>query len=295
MTNFKTTLLILLSLIMVHSSFSQNALTNGDNYYLISMDDITAAKINSKVIADFRPNESTNFFYIWANTYIYKYVTTTNFFGENQPWISLEVGTQAWAGGGFFTSNTRELNKLPQLLADTTDYRLHFAMKSTDTSVHLIGLSGLNNTEFAVGAQSFNDNGIYKSPLCDFPRDGQWHSIEIPVSKLINKGLSYSSDIVDTNVFYILSGGIVGTDMELDAVFYYKKNNINTGIEQINENKLEYIDKNIHVFNQSSPVELYNLMGQKLKSTNERTMNIADMQAGIYIVRSGKNKMKIRL
>lgn len=295
MTNFKTYLLILLSLILVRSSFSQNALTDGDNYYLISMDDISASKINSKVVADFRPNEITDFFYIWANSYTYQSALSTNFFGENQAWISLEVGTQGWSGGGFYTSNTEAMNKLSQLMTDTTDYRLHFAMKSTDNKVHLVGLSGEHTIEFAVGPQPFNDNGISKSPLCDFPRDGQWHSMEIPVSKLIDRGLSYSKDMNAMNIFYILSGGAVGTDMQIDAVFFYKKVNINTAIEQIYENKLQYVNKKIHVFNQSSRLELYNLMGQKLKSTNESTMSIADMQAGIYIIRSGKNSMKIRL
>lgn len=295
MTNLKTTLFILLSLIMVRNSHSQNVLTDGDNYYLISMDDISASKISSKVIADFRPNEITDFFYIWVNSYTYQSPSTTNFFGENKAWISLEVGTQGWSGGGFYTSNSEAMNKLPQLMADTTDYRLHFAMKSTDNTVHLVGLSGVNTIDFAVGAQPFNDNGMSKSPLCDFPRDGQWHSMEIPLSKLIDRGLSYSKGMNAMNIFYILSGGITGTNMQIDAVFFYKKTNTNTALEQINENRLKYIDKTIHVFNQSSSLELYNLMGQKLKSTNESTMSIADIQAGIYIIRSGKNAMKIRL
>lgn len=297
MTNFKTYLLILLSLILVRSSFSQNALTDGDNYYLISMDDISASKINSKVVADFRPNQSTNNLYIWADTYTPENVTGLNSFGDaNVSWVSLIVNTVGWSGAGFHSTNTALLDKLATVTANPENYFLHFAVKSSDNACHLFGMDGQSNIKFSIGPTPFIDNGVSTPTITNFPRDGEWHTIEIPMTTLKQMGLSYSTNNMDSkNVFWLLSGGVPGVKLELDAIFIYEKK-LNTAIdnESVSDNFI-VTPKTLCLPNASEPLELYNAMGIKIKSTHESTIGIDNLAKGIYIVRSGKNTIKIRL
>lgn len=301
MTNFKTLLIIFMSQMMAQSSFSQEVLTNGDNYYLISMDDSDAAKISSRVVADFRPNNSTNILYIWDNTYSPGTCTGLNSFGtENANWISLIVNSVNWSGAGLNCKNTASLNKLAAITADPANYYLHLAIKSNDNATHLFGIEGQTFVRFAVGSTSFNDNGIIVPAITDFPRDGAWHTIEIPMTTLKQMGLLYSANnptysTFGINIFWFLSGGVPGVKLELDAVFIYEKK-VNTAIdnESMSANFI-VTNKTISLPNAAEPLELYNTLGTKIRTSQESTLGIEDLAKGIYIVRSGKNTIKIRL
>ena len=54
----------------------------GSNYYVIAMDATTFTSIQSKVVADFRPDDVTKFLYVWENTYSAGTSTGPNFYGE---------------------------------------------------------------------------------------------------------------------------------------------------------------------------------------------------------------------
>ncbi|MFT3754317.1 MAG: hypothetical protein QM800_16055 [Paludibacter sp.] len=297
MTNFKTTLLILLNLIVVSNSFSQNdALTNGDHYYLISVDDISAFKISSKVVADFRPNENTNQLYIWDNTYLPGVVSGPNSFGDaNATWISVVVNNVGWSGAGFYSSDAYLLDKLATVTANPDNYYFHISVKCSNNKSFLFGMDGQSNIRFAVGSTTYSDGGTNYQPITDFPRDGEWHTIEIPMAALKQMGLLYSVGMGSKNVFWFLCGGVAGVALEMDGIFIYEKK-LNTAIdnESVSDNFI-VTRKTVCLPNASEPLELYNAMGVKIKSTHESTMGIDDLAKGIYIVRSGKNTIKIRL
>ncbi len=195
----------------------------GTEYFPIVLDGITAGTLGSKIKADFRPDEVNNFLYIWDNTFNPGTSTGPNPFGEVEPWTSLIVGTNGWSGGGFFSKSTADLDKLVPLTANTDKYYLHMAIKSRSSATYVFGMDGQSNVKFAVGPTAFNDNGTMIEPLADFPRDGEWQKIEIPLSTLKANGLLYSTGMVDKNVLWFLAGGVTGTTLEIDAVFLYKK------------------------------------------------------------------------
>jgi len=97
------------------------------------------------------------------------------------------------------------------------------AIKTRSNATFVFGLDGQSNVRFAVGPTAFNDYGVLIQPLADFPRDGEWQKIEIPLSTLRSNGLLYSRDMGSRNVFWFLGGGVAGTTLEIDAVFLYKK------------------------------------------------------------------------
>jgi hypothetical protein len=195
----------------------------GTEYYPIILDGVTATTLGTKIKGDFRPDEVNKFLYIWDGTFIPGTPTGPNCFGKVEPWTSLVVGTNGWSGAGFFCKDAATLDKLVPVTANPTGYYLHIGIKSRSNAVFVFGLDGQSNVKFAVGSAPFNDNGTIIQPLADFPRDGEWQKIEIPMSTLKTNGLLYSTGMVDKNVLWLLAGGVTGTALDLDAVFIYKK------------------------------------------------------------------------
>lgn len=60
-------------------------------------------------------------------------------------------------------------------------------------------------------------------PYMDFTRDNEWQEIEIPVSHLRDLGVFYDQPFSDVNILAFLAGGVQGTTLDMDAVFFYKK------------------------------------------------------------------------
>lgn len=195
----------------------------GTEYYPIILDGVTAEKLGTKIKADFRPDEVTKFLYIWDATFTPGTPSGPNCFGEVEPWTSLVVGSIGWSGAGFNCKDAAALDKLAPLTANPDKYYLHIGIKSKSNATYVFGLEGQSNVRFAVGSTSFNDNGIVFEPIADFPRDGEWQKIEIPLSTLKTKGLLFNTGMGDKNVFLFLAGGVPGTTIDLDAVFIYKK------------------------------------------------------------------------
>lgn len=196
---------------------------NGTEYFLISMDGVTATKLGTKVKADFRPDELKKFLYIWDNTFTAGTSSGPNPFGEVEAWVSLSVGTIGWSGAGFNCKDGVELDKLVPITTSPDKYYFHMAIKSKSAATFVFALDGQSGVKFAVGPAPFNDNGTIIQPLADFPRDGEWQKIEIPMSTLKTKGLLYSTGMGEKNVLWFLAGGAAGTELNIDGVFIYKK------------------------------------------------------------------------
>lgn len=195
----------------------------GSEYFPIILDNVTAAALGTKIALDLRPDEITRFLYIWDNTFTAAESTGPNFYGEVEPWTSLIVSNIGWSGAGYFVADAAYTDGLAKITATPADYTLHIGIKSKDNATHVFGLEGQSNVRFAVGPTNFNDNGTIYEPIADFTRDGEWHEIEIPMTTLVEKGLFYSTGMGTKNVFLVLSGGVAGTTLDLDAVFIYKK------------------------------------------------------------------------
>ena len=202
---------------------SFRACLTGSNYFLISMDNVTAATLGNRVVADYRMNNNTESFMIWDNTYSVIPCTGTNFFGENQSWRNLVVNNLPWSGAHFYCSDVSLLEKFASVEVNSAGYYLHIGIQSSDSTVFLFGLFDEPGMQFAVGSHGFNENGKIVQPLADFPRDGMWHEIEIPLYKLNTELYQYNSSMGGKNVLWFLSGGVAGTKVNIDALFIYKK------------------------------------------------------------------------
>lgn len=197
----------------------------GSNYYIIQLDAVSQEKIQDKIVANLAVDEEKTFLYVWENTYVAGEATGKNFYGEAESWVSLTVSTVGWSGCGFFSKNVTELNKLADVYNNPDGYYFHMAFKSTDQGSHLISVIGDGDTagKFAIG--DYTDQGKTYKSVSDITRDGEWNEIEIPMSDLISQGLIYGNNVSAEghNIMTALSGGTQGVNLQMDAVFIYKK------------------------------------------------------------------------
>ena len=187
----------------------------------IIMDETTFATCNSNsaVVADFRPNNQDRFLYIWVETYDSLTTAGLNSMGNTDGYLSLRVTDQGWAGAGFcLTDNGNSWQAAEQLraaiVANPDNYYLHMAIKSTDNYSHCFYLFNTEATKFTLGNRSVYDGPVYS----DFTRDGAWQEFYIPMSTYASALASVTCG-ENTNMFVMLSEGVPGAMLNLDAVY----------------------------------------------------------------------------
>ncbi|MBR4827122.1 MAG: hypothetical protein IKZ91_04490 [Bacteroidales bacterium] len=208
---------------------SLHASLQGSNYYLIQLDGTTYEKISSKVVADLRPDDQAKFLYVWESTYTGGETSGKNFYGVVEGWICLRVTSVGWSGAGWYINNKDGLApqwaKMKDLANGTSSYYLHVGYKGAAGVAHILGFGYGDEYKFAVGDGSLEDAGKNYNAIAPISNGGkfvagEWNEYEI---KLSDMGIDFSKDIADGNVFWCLSGGVTGTQIDLDAVFVYKK------------------------------------------------------------------------
>ena len=191
------------------------------DYVLIYLGDQEAAQMDGKILADYRVNDVNNFLWIWSGTYASNPTDTLmNSFGYSEGYTSLNVTNVGWSGLGFASQNQ---GKDLSMLDDT--YYLHFAMKASDEEAHATHAVGVGDAHFAIGNQPFNDNGNTFGILGDYYRDGEWYNFDIPYSEIQARANPVFADPTNYlgNVISFLSGGVTGTELNFDAIFFYRK------------------------------------------------------------------------
>lgn len=181
----------------------------------------------SKVVADFRIDESAGKnLYVWASgeTYNAGEGTGVNFFGHNEGYLSLVVAAPAgWSGFGINmgTAYIKDVKALRDaIVANPDDFYLHLAMKATTTGNHQFYTFGDAVSSFAIGAATIEKGEV----IGDFTRDGAWYEFDVPMAKFANAIAGI--DIKDGeghDILSCLSGNQVGSQLNLDAVYFYKK------------------------------------------------------------------------
>lgn len=204
-----------------YSGNTSDGTPKGAQIWPIWLDGTTFAANANKVVSDFRPDNINNNLYIWENTYTAGAGTGLNFYGYREDYLSLVVGSQGWSGGGLNLGNASSAAAAEQLrkdiVADPGSYYLHIAIKSTTAGNHRFYMFNDEATSFVIGTGTA-EQGIV---IGDFTRDGSWAEFDIPMSMFANtlSGLTFPTE---GNFFCFLSGGQVNTQLDLDAVYFYK-------------------------------------------------------------------------
>ena len=205
-----------------HATFD---LTAGRDYVLIALGEEEAQQIKALTLADYRPNDTSNFLYIWEGTYQSTASQGVNSMGYEEEYTAVKVANGSWSGLGFASTGGTGTGKDLSMIDDS--YYLHFAIKGDDAQ-HVSHAIWAGSAKFSLGRAAFNDNGTLYGLLGDFYRDGKWYNFDIPVSKLqefANPIFDNAGNYLD-NAIALLSGGNQGVNVSLDAVFFYRKDAI---------------------------------------------------------------------
>ncbi len=194
----------------------------GSSYVVINLDDASFNHIASKVAQDLRVDDVTRHLYVWDGTYAGGTCAGVNFYGEAAEWTSLVVTNIGWSGAGWF--NDKETPAIASDAADLANWKFHVAYKGAAGKAHIINLYWNGGTyKFAIGEGSLDDAGASYSAIA--PISGKfvandWNEYEVA---LTDTGMDYTKAGKSDNIVGVLSGGVQGTTIDLDAMFFYKK------------------------------------------------------------------------
>lgn len=190
--------------------------TNNYSYFVISLPDEEFEKIADKAL-DMRVNDADMFYYPWEGTY--------NTLEVASGWGVEVVENTTWSGLGFNYQNLETLANMSAITADGgKDWYFHISLKVNSTTAHLIGLDGESGSyKFAINGD-YVDNGVTYKKAFDVANDGEYYDVEVPMTEAINAGLIYSDKPTKKpNLVWTLSGGVAGTQLYLDNIYFYKK------------------------------------------------------------------------
>lgn len=250
-----------------------------DDYYIIYLDKETRnSYLQEDQVTDLGPDDVTRHLYTWSDTFTTNMPLGNNSFGVSGSYEAWTVGSQGWSGLGY---NIVEGSGL-DLSNINSKYTLHFAVKSTYTgTIEFYVVDGNGKTAFLpLGTEAFENHAC----IGDFKRDGNWYNIDIPVSYLIKHGLDYrTATNYSGNIFCLLAGGVEGTEVDYDAVFFHGPNAVTQGIKSI-ENDMSSIN---HIQN----LQIYNMYGILIGRAD--SMKDLNLGKGVYIIRSASNTKKV--
>ena len=228
----------------------------GSNYIPVLLDTETFASLGSKVIADARINDTTvegNVYngsincWHWVPAFTEMDCTGPNSYGVLEGWMAYTIsGAAGWFGIGIEASTSDDIvgvgrdNKSLKLDASAIaelkakasaalqavgsmdeSYSLHLSLMSQRAGVYCFKLYDgiIEGCPVTIGA-SEGEGDFW------FPRDGEWHEIEVPMSFFINKGLNLANikSLSACNLIALTQPetGTWPTDLNLDAVFFYQ-------------------------------------------------------------------------
>ena len=201
------------------------ATLKGSQFWPIAIDGTTADANASKLVGDFRPDDVGKFLYVWEGTYVANdNPTGLNFHGNTDGFTALTVAA-GWSGCGYCLTETDESKAWEAaealraaIVASPDDYYLHMALKSTDKASHCFYIFGSEATKFVIGSTAVYDGPLYE----DFTRNGEWAEFDIPMSRFAT-ALATTTCAAGVNVFVALTEGTAGAQLNLDAVYFYKK------------------------------------------------------------------------
>lgn len=232
----------------------------GNDYYVIYLGDETKATYASMV-----PESQYKYIgvddgagrhlYVWEDTFTFPATNPDlNSFGIPGEYMNPIVGSKGWSGLGYNIKKGKGFD----MSGVTDQYTFHFAVKSKNTdpfTFTIIDKNGGHEAKIVLGKEA-NGDGV--APVADFPRDGEWYNVDVPLSYLADTfefDFSGVTDYSDVNSLAILAGGNAGTSLCYDAVMYYGPHTA-TGINNVNNG--------VKV---SKAGETYNLAGQKVSKS----------------------------
>lgn len=258
---------------------------------------LDAARAAGVKVNDYRVDDVNRFFYIWDGTFeagdgSYPGIGYNDF--QFDGYTAVNVTTMGWSGAGFCFVVPGDLSHFNE----NTRFHVAYRSQNAPNSIALIIADGKQAGATSAPAKvalgdPFNDNGaIY--PAIGPKASEEWQAIDISFSDLkklypsfdFNAGPSWEG-----NILAILAGGVQGTGVSLDAVYFYS-NSEGSGVEAI-ENDAEFFVTRNTVNSTVNGIELYDLAGRRVAATAGTVLGLDELSNGVYVAKSGKKAQKV--
>lgn len=199
------------------------AQVKGTKIWPIILDAVTAEANAAKIVGDLRVDDTNNFLYVWPDGTSYNAGEGTglNFHGNNEGYVALTVANIGWSGCGFCLgeASAAAAEQLRQaIVANPDKYFLHIAIKATTPGNHQFYTFNDAVTSFAVGTATIEAGAV----IGDFTRDGSWAEFDVPMANFA-AAMANLTFPTGGNIFCALSGNATGSQLNLDAVYFYEK------------------------------------------------------------------------
>ena len=199
------------------------AQVKGTKIWPVILDAVTAEANAAKIVGDLRVDDVNNHLYVWPDGTSYNAGEGTglNFHGNNEGYVALTVANIGWSGLGFCLgdASAAAAEQLRQaIVANPDKYFLHIAMKATTPGNHQFYTFNDAVTSFAVGTATIEAGAV----IGDFTRDGSWAEFDVPMANFA-AAMANLTFPTGGNIFCALSGNATGSQLNLDAVYFYEK------------------------------------------------------------------------
>lgn len=184
----------------------------------LNMSEGVRALFDGKIRADYNVDDENIFFYVWENTYNATEATGLNSFGLEEEFPSMAVASVGWSGAAYKFESPRDLSILSE-----PGYYMHIAIRTADYMSHTPYKMGLCEDAAWITAGKSGDGVV-----TDFPRDGKWYYIDVPVSRIIEeagKDIFKDEKSFTKNLLHFDCGSRAGTPLEFDNVFFWRNTN----------------------------------------------------------------------
>lgn len=262
-------------------------------YIQLSETSINTLESKGTQLQNIAPDDVTRFLYIWEGTFVGGPSTNPAVGFEDGGYVSLEVTNVGWSGAGYCATGAGE--NLEGMSMENT--RFHFAYCTNSTAPESVALlvlpgDGCEPAKVSVGKSAFNDNGVIM-PLIAGEITDEWQGVDISFADLkkIWPGFAPANlNAYTGNYLSILAGGVPGTNICLDAIYFY--NMTDTGVEGVAEDAALIItDKTINA-NGVNGIEVYDLAGRKVAATEGCVLGLNNLTNGIYVAKAGNAVQK---
>ncbi len=258
---------------------------------------LTAA---GKTVNNIGPDDVTRHLYVWDGTFVagdasYPGVgwdaENMNFDG----YTSLTVGTVGWSGAGFAVAAPGvDLSHMNE----NTHFHMAYRTESNapaSTALILLDMDGVNKPGKIALGEAFNDNGAVFPTVA--PKPGEdWVAVDITFAQIkrLFPAFDYEANAkagLNGNVMSFLCGGVTGTNLSMDAVYFYTP--ASSGVDKVTvDSDLLYTGRTINAAGADSIV-LFDMSGKTVKSVNGSVMGVDGLNPGIYVAKAGSRTAKI--
>ena len=187
------------------------------------LDNQTTAAYESKIVANFGPNDVDRHLYDWNQNTEEVQATGKNYYGNLEGYYSAKLINEQWNGLGFaVTDKTPVQTMINAMKANPEKFFLHIAIKSTQNYSYWFNLFDTDHFWFTLGNKALqNGDPAHNNPLFgeDFTRDGSWAVYNIPMSQFAAYFDNYAQG---DNVLAFGTEPVAGNIINLDAIFFYE-------------------------------------------------------------------------